>query len=357
MVVTTSLAFIVVRYLWKWRLWTSVAFIAPFLLLDVTFLAANALKIVSGGWVPLLIGGSLFTVMATWVRGAQILTDKARRDSVALSELTEILRARAPHRVPGAAIFLTSDPDMAPVALMCTTSSDNKVLHEKNVILHPCATTETPRVDDADSRLEYRCDQRRLPRRSRSPLRLHGKPEHPQGPGPLCRKQGLKFDIMATSFFLGRRSVRAPRPIRGCRCGRTSFSSSLMKNAGQSDGVFQDPAGARRGTRHPGYRITVSDSECGGSAFRCWIGPPTAARRRRLGRPGPDRHGDLFRCAPGGGWTREAWAPLQWGPDGSPTLRAAQRDLAVGFTPMAAMAGGSADGGRRATGRRCAGPG
>ena len=60
--------------------------------------------------MPLLIGGSLFTVMATWVRGAQILTDKARRDSVALVELTEILRARAPHRVPGAAIFLTSDP-------------------------------------------------------------------------------------------------------------------------------------------------------------------------------------------------------------------------------------------------------
>ena len=78
MVVTTSLAFIVVRYLWKWRLWQACAFIAPFLILDVTFLAANCLKILSGGWVPLLIGGSLFGVMATWVHGVRILTEKAR---------------------------------------------------------------------------------------------------------------------------------------------------------------------------------------------------------------------------------------------------------------------------------------
>ena len=237
MVVTTSLSFIVVRYLWKWRLWQAVLFITPFMLLDVTFLAANALKIVSGGWAPLLIGASLFTVMATWVRGVQILTDKSRRDSISLTELAEILRVRAVHRVPGAAIFLTSDPDMAPVALMHNLKH-NKILHEKNVIL-TVRTAETPRVDD-DARLEISAINEDF----KKVVVYYGFMESPNLPKALalCRKQGLKFDIMATSFFLGRRSV-VPSAHSGMPLWQDKLFIYLMKNAANPTEFFKIPPG------------------------------------------------------------------------------------------------------------------
>jgi len=237
MVVTTSLAFIVVHYLWKWRLWQSCAFIAPFLILDTTFLAANCLKILSGGWVPLLIGASLFGVMATWVHGVRILTEKARRDSVSLAELTEILRARAPHRVPGTAIFLTSEPDMAPVALMHNLKH-NKVLHEKNVILS-VATAETPRVDDAD-----RLTIEAINDDFKKVVISYGFMESPNLPKALslCRKHGLKFDIMSTSFFLGRRSV-VPAANSGMPLWQDKLFIFLMKNAANPTEFFKIPPG------------------------------------------------------------------------------------------------------------------
>jgi KUP system potassium uptake protein len=237
MVVTTCLSFVVVRYLWRWKLWQAVLFVTPFITLDTTFLAANALKIISGGWVPLLIGGSLFTLMATWVRGVQILTDKARRDSVSLTELTEILRVRAPHRVPGAAIFLTSEPDTAPVALMHNLKH-NKVLHEKNVIL-TVRTTETPRVDD-DQRLKIEPINEDFKKVTVS----YGFMESPNLPKALalCRKQGLKFDIMATSFFLGRRSV-VPSAHSGMPLWQDKLFIYLMKNAANPTEFFKIPPG------------------------------------------------------------------------------------------------------------------
>ena len=237
MVVTTSLSFIVVHYLWKWKLWQAVLFVSPLVALDVTFLAANALKIVSGGWVPLLIGASLFLIMATWVRGVQILSDKARRDSVSLHELTEILRVRAPHRVPGTAIFLTSEPDTAPVALMHNLKH-NKVLHEKNVIL-TVRTAETPRVDD-DCRLLIEPINEDFKRVTVS----YGFMESPNLPKALalCRKQGLKFDIMATSFFLGRRSV-VPSAHSGMPLWQDKLFIYLMKNASNPTEFFKIPPG------------------------------------------------------------------------------------------------------------------
>jgi KUP system potassium uptake protein len=237
MVVTTCLSFVVVRYLWRWKLWQAALFVAPFITLDTTFLIANALKIISGGWVPLLIGGTLFALMATWVRGVQILTEKARRDSVSLAELTEILRVRAPHRVPGAAIFLTSEPDTAPVALMHNLKH-NKVLHEKNVIL-TVRTTETPRVDD-DQRLKIEPINDDFKKVTVS----YGFMESPNLPKALalCRKQGLKFDIMATSFFLGRRSV-VPSAHSGMPLWQDKVFIYLMKNAANPTEFFKIPPG------------------------------------------------------------------------------------------------------------------
>ena len=148
MLVDSLLAWFIVRRLWKWSLPLSLAAITPFLVIDLVFLTSNLLKIPQGAWFPLALGAALILVMWTWVRGTQILTTKTRKDSLPLSDLIEMLRARPPHRAPGTAIFLTSDPDIAPVALMHNLKH-NKVLHEKNIIL-TVRTTDTPRVDAAN---------------------------------------------------------------------------------------------------------------------------------------------------------------------------------------------------------------
>ena len=117
MVVTAVLAFFVVWRCWRWPLWAAVSVVAPFLLVDLIFLAANALKIPQGGWMPLVVGALLILVMMTWRRGTRILVEKTRKTDVPLDELIGMLGKSEPHRVKGTAIFLTSEPDLAPSAL------------------------------------------------------------------------------------------------------------------------------------------------------------------------------------------------------------------------------------------------
>ena len=87
-------------------------------MLDLIFLAANALKIPQGGWMPLVVGGALMIVMITWRQGTRILVEKTRKTDVLLEELISMLAKSEPHRVKGTAIFLTSEPDLAPSALL-----------------------------------------------------------------------------------------------------------------------------------------------------------------------------------------------------------------------------------------------
>ena len=147
MLVNTLMAWSVVTKKWKWPMWAVLGTLVPFGFIDGVFLTSNLLKIPDGAWMPLVLGGGLVLIMWTWVRGTQILTSKTRKDSLPLNDLIEMLHARPPHRAPGTAIFLTSDPDVAPVALMHNLKH-NKVLHEKNVIL-TVRTTDRPRVPDS----------------------------------------------------------------------------------------------------------------------------------------------------------------------------------------------------------------
>ncbi|WP_068876330.1 potassium transporter Kup, partial [Phenylobacterium sp. CCH9-H3] len=225
MVITMLLAYVVARHHWKWRRSITLLFVAPLIAIDLFFLGANVLKIPQGGWFPLAFGAAIMLIMWTWTRGAQILTDKARRDSLPLAELADMLRSRAPHRTPGTAIFLTSDPETAPVALMHNIKH-NRVLHEKNIIL-TVQTAETPRVKEDDRvRIEPVSDDFKKVTVS------YGFMESPNLPKALglCRKLGLKFDIMATSFFLGRRSVVASAQS-GMPLWQDKLFIFLMKNA------------------------------------------------------------------------------------------------------------------------------
>ncbi|MEH6664802.1 MAG: potassium transporter Kup [Brevundimonas sp.] len=237
MLVDSLLAFFVLRFMWKRSLPVSILALIPFLIIDVSFFGSNLLKIPQGAWAPLVIGAVIVMVMWTWTRGTRLLTEKARKDSLPMADLIEMLRARPPHRAPGTAIFLTSDPDVAPVALMHNLKH-NKVLHEKNIIL-TVRTQDRPRVSP-DKRVEIEVINDDFKR-----LTIHyGFMESPNVPKALgvCRKQGLKFDIMSTSFFLGRRSV-APAPGKNMPNWQDKLYVFLMRNAANPTDFFHIPAG------------------------------------------------------------------------------------------------------------------
>jgi KUP system potassium uptake protein len=237
MVVTTLLACIVISRAWGWgRLKTGLVML-PLLTIDLTFLSSNLLKIFDGGYVPLMIAGALLVIMITWVRGTRILFDKTRKTDVPLVELVGMLAKSPPHRVKGTAVFLTSDRDTAPAALLHNLKH-NKVLHEKNVIL-TVKSTDYPRLNDDDRiKIEHVGDSFWRIEMS------YGYMETPNIPRGLAilRKQGFKFDIMATSFFLSRRSIR-PAAQSGMPLWQDKLFIALAKTANDATDFFQIPTG------------------------------------------------------------------------------------------------------------------
>ncbi|MDP8915659.1 MAG: KUP/HAK/KT family potassium transporter, partial [Pseudomonadota bacterium] len=237
MFVDTLLAYFILRYKWRRPLWQALLPIVFFGAIDVVFISSNMLKIPQGAWLPLALGAALVLLMWTWRRGTGILVEKTRRDAVPIEDLMEMLRARPPHRAPGTAIFLTSDPTTAPVALMHNLKH-NKVLHEKNVIV-TVQTAETPRVPESE-----RVTIETINPDFRKVTINYGFMEQPNVPKALglCRKQGLKFDIMSTSFFLGRRSVVASA-TSGMPLWQDKLFIFLLRNAANPTDFFHIPPG------------------------------------------------------------------------------------------------------------------
>ena len=237
MVVTAMMGFVVIWKVWKWSPVAAAALIAPFLFLDFTFLAANLLKVFEGGWVPLLLGGVVMLLMYTWRRGSRLLFAKSRKLEFPLADLVAMLAKRPPQRVPGTAVFLTSDPESAPTALMHSLKH-YKVLHEKNVIL-TIETAPTPRIDDSERvRLEEISATF-----SRVTLRF-GFMESPNVPKALAiaRKLGWQFDIMATSFFLSRRALK-PAAHSGMPRWQDHLFIALSQSSNDATDYFQIPTG------------------------------------------------------------------------------------------------------------------
>ncbi|ACM25643.1 potassium transporter Kup [Agrobacterium sp. SHOUNA12C] len=205
MVVTSIMAFEFVRVRWNWTLPMAIAVLTPLLLLEFVFLGANLLKIHDGGYVPVLIATAFTVIMWTWRRGSAILMEKTRHTDIPLSSFVSSIERKSDHspaHVPGTAIFLTSDPESAPAALLHNLKH-NHVLHDKNVIL-TIRTTNKPRVPQEDRYSVEKVSDRF----SRVELRF-GFMESQNVSQALAtlRKTGLKFDIMSTSFYLGRRKL------------------------------------------------------------------------------------------------------------------------------------------------------
>jgi KUP system potassium uptake protein len=237
MVADGIMGFVVIWKLWNWRAATAAALIIPFVVVDMTFFSANLLKLLEGAWVPLLFGTAMAITIWTWRRGAAILIAKTRRTEVPLRDLIKNLEKRPPHIVKGTAVFLTSDPDSVPTALLHNLKH-NKVLHEHNVIL-TIETAQTPRVDVAGRvRMETISDKFALVR-----LRF-GFMESPNVPKALviARKLGWQFDIMATSFFVSRRSLK-PSAQSGMPRWQDHLFIALSRSANDATDYFQIPTG------------------------------------------------------------------------------------------------------------------
>ena len=237
MVVTAMMGFVVIWRVWRWSALAAAALIVPFLFLDLTFLAANLLKVFEGGWVPLALGAVVMLLMYTWRRGSRLLFEKSRKLEFPLLDLVAMLEKRPPQRVSGTAVFLTSDPASAPTALMHSLKH-YKVLHEKNVIL-TIEIAPTPRIDPAE---RVRLEQIST---TFSKVRLRfGFMESPNVPKALAiaRKLGWQFDIMSTSFFLSRRALK-PAAHSGMPRWQDHLFIALSRTANDATDYFQIPSG------------------------------------------------------------------------------------------------------------------
>ena len=238
MAVTTSLAFIVMWKLWKWPLVAAIAVAAPLVALDMVFLSANLMRILEGGFVPVLLGAGMFIVMATWVRGTNLLSAKTSRESPKLREFAPLLADRQYPRVKGLAVFLTSDIERTPAALLHNLKH-NQVLHEQNLIM-TVRTADTPRVP-ASERLHLET----IDANFKTAVATFGYMETPNVPEALRQGsgQGLAYSHILTSFFLGRRTVVKAARHSLMPAWQDNLFILMMKNAAAPTDFFHIPAG------------------------------------------------------------------------------------------------------------------
>ena len=213
MLLTSLLMFIAMREVWRWSLPLSIAVAGLFVVVDLSFVAANMMKVLEGGWVPLVVGATLYFAMSTWWQGRAALASQLERDTLPLKDF--IAQVRGKSRVAGTAVYMTSRIDVVPVPLLHNLKH-NKVLHERIVLLH-VVTRNIPRVPP-DKRIEIV----HLGENFHSVVAYYGFMQNPNIPRVLerCSSQDLRFNMMETSFFVGRVKIVRKRksPFGAARC-------------------------------------------------------------------------------------------------------------------------------------------
>jgi KUP system potassium uptake protein len=226
MLITTVLTFFVIRYAWKLPLALCVAATGVFFLIDLLFFASNALKIVEGGWFPVVIGASMFTIMMTWKRGRALMAEKVRADSIDLRSFLESVFVSPPTRVDGTAVFLTAEPGTVPNALLHNLKH-NKVLHEENLFV-TVRTHEVPWIG-----MEKRIEIEPLGHHCWQVIVHYGFKNDPDLPRALeqVRTRGCDLEPMLTSYFLSR-DVVVPTIGSGMAPWREKLFAQMHHNAG-----------------------------------------------------------------------------------------------------------------------------
>lgn len=235
MAIDTLLVLTLARTSWNWSWFRIGLAVGAFLLLELAFLSANALKIGHGGWITLLIAAAIFTLMVTWKDGRKLLNQRLRENAMPLDLFLQSLTQGSTLRVPGTAVFLTSNPDGVPNALL-HNMKHNKVVHERLVLL-TVTPQEIPRLTDRD-----RVTVHDLGHNAWRIVVRYGFAENPNLPHALalCEPLGLRFEMMDTTFFLGRATL-IPTTRAGMALWREKLFASLFRNATRPMDFFRIP--------------------------------------------------------------------------------------------------------------------
>jgi KUP system potassium uptake protein len=236
MAITTCLALVVARRLWGWNRVLVVFAGVIFLIIDVAFFSANAIKIEHGGWFPLVLGLCSFLIMSTWRKGRELVLRELRQGGLALEPFIESVTAHPPLRVPGTAVFLTANVNSVPNAMLHNLKH-NKVLHERNILM-TVETLDTP-VAEYGERTEITA----LGHEFYRVVLRYGFAEDPDIPMSMqnCEAKGLGFDMMDTTFFLSRENVIASAGARGMPMWRDKLFAFLTRNASPATAFFRIP--------------------------------------------------------------------------------------------------------------------
>jgi len=235
MALTTVMFYVMSREVWGWSILKAASVAGVFLIVDLTFLVSNALKIWHGGWVPLAIAIILYFVMSTWKRGREILSKRMQEKTVPLKLLLADLAAEPPTRVPGTAVFMYGSSDGTPPALVLNLTH-NKVLHEKIVFL-TITTEDVPHVSP-----ETRVTVKRSGKGFHAVIARYGFMQDPDINEVLaaCKKSHLDIPLEGTTFFLGRETlIASDRP--GMAIWRERLFSFMSRNALRATAFFKIP--------------------------------------------------------------------------------------------------------------------
>lgn len=236
MVITTIFMGIAARKIWKWNLATIVLMCAGFIVVDLLFLSANSMKIREGGYLPLIIGTTFFTLMSTWKKGRAILAERLRRSVMKFQEFYELLKTHQPTRVPGVAFFMVGDAETTPPAMVHNVKH-NKVLHDYVVIL-TVVTREIPTVPAAE-RLKIEKIEDRMVR----VIAKYGFTDSPDVAEIVeaLQLQGFPIKLEDITFFLGRETLIATKNP-GMAVWREHLFSFMSRNAQRATAYFNIPA-------------------------------------------------------------------------------------------------------------------
>jgi KUP system potassium uptake protein len=236
MMIDTVLAFVVVRALWKWNLLQAGVFLCAFVIVDFAFFSANIIKVLDGGWFPLALGLCIFTLLATWKRGRSLLYEKLQQDSMPIDAFINSLKYGGPHRVEGTGIFMTTRPDGVPRAMLHNLLH-NKVLHQRVILLN-VDLQDIPHVSTDDRVSVEPLDEGFI-----RVIVRYGFKDDPDIPLALeqCASQGMtSFDMMETSFFLGRETI-VPKRIPAMMHWRQVLFMWMFRNADSATAFFKIP--------------------------------------------------------------------------------------------------------------------